>query len=594
MPLFPKFNIRSPKAEPATLSFKALIRWWMIGRTILVATTMSVAFFQTGLDEMFFSRLVLPLGLTILTGVVSALFYESAVNRSAREIHYFFQYTYDVFVITLLNIVTLPQDINFVLFYVISIAIAAFLSLRSGAYFTAVIASLCYLPLGLDIVRVDLSFDRAFNFQLLYDTGSHAVWNVSLMVLLFFLIALITSHISMRLRRTNWELEDIRRALRQYELDTNDILENIASGLMTISPAGKVIYANPAAPKILGIGIDTLLKTPLQELFRESSPEIASIVRQAIEEGRRVERGLVRLYRRDIEVPLVMSSSLMNEENGRLRGVSLIFEDVTHEIKARELTLRSGKLEAVTEMSAGLAHEIKNPLASIRSAVEMLRDQERKNERPDSRTEKLTTLIVNESDRLTELLRQFIQFSSNTFTGNEVVGIMPLLSRVVDSAVSHPEWRAEIKLILDGKLESIQVSGNQDGLFQVFYNLLINAAQVRGSNEEKVTEIRIACCDEWVQQTLGNRGRSAEHLRGICVADNGPGIPPGLRERIFEPFYSTRRGGFGLGLAVVNRIVHSLGGVIFVESESGNGRGTKFFIALPVARSPIDSPNRKS
>ena len=592
MPIIPKFNIRPQQAEQAPLSFKALIRWWMIGRTILVATTMSVAFFQAGLEEMLSSRLILPLGLTIITGIVSTQFHRGAVNRSAREIHYFFQYTYDVFVITLLNIVTLPQDINFVLFYVISIAIAAFLSLRSGAYYTAVIASLCYFPVGLEIIRVDLSFYREFNFQLLYDTGSQAVWNVSLMVLLFFLIALITSHISMRLRRTNWELEDIRRALRQYELDTNDILENIASGLLTINPSGKVIYANPAAPKILGIGMDELLKTPLQALFRDNSPEMSSIVRQALDEGRRVERGLVRLYRGDIEVPLVMSSSLLEEENGRLRGVSLIFEDVTHEIKARELTLRSGKLEAVTEMSAGLAHEIKNPLASIRSAVEMLRDQERKSENANSVMEKLTTLIINESDRLTELLRQFIQFSSNTFTGNEVVEIAPLLSRVVDSAVSHPEWRDEIRIVLDDKLESIHVTGNQDGLFQVFYNLLINAAQVRGDSDEKVTEIKISCCDEWIANTLGNRGRQAKNMRGICVSDNGPGIKPELRERIFEPFYSTRRGGFGLGLAVVNRIVHSLGGVIFVESDPGTRQGTAFFIALPVIRGSGDGSIR--
>ena len=373
--------------------------------------------------------------------------------------------------------------------------------------------------------------------------------------------------------------------LKQYRLDTNEILKNIPSALLTCNSEGVIVYANPAAVKILGLDLEGLLNRSAPELFREVCPEIGRIIELALTSRVLARRQLVEFIRSEQKLPLAVSSSLLFEEGSAISGVSLIFEDFTHEVKARELALRSGKLEAVAELSAGLAHEIKNPLSSIRSAVELLGEAAEESESKDPRRSRLMNCIITESDRLNKLLRQFLQFSSSSFGPAEEVKLGPLLEQILETANNHPDWREDIRVEVSPEVAAMRVMGHRDALSQVFFNLIINSTQVRGANDERVGRIKVEPCREVLKnRTLEGVATGDYHV--MCLGDDGPGIDRELREKIFEPFFSERKSGFGLGLAVVHRIIHALGGFIYVDKCPWPGGGAAFFIALPRSDRP--------
>jgi len=572
--------IRKARWDPLQLTSTLLIKWWMLLRTILVSTTMIVVCFLVSSEHAALGSIIISLSVSVVTALVSFLFYRAVKRSNPPELHYYLQYFFDFCLITLITVVSRAADVNFTPLYVMSITVASILSVRAGAYFAASVASLFYLPIGLGVVSMDFSAGRLPALDFIYVGDRLMLVNVGLQVFLFYCLALTTSYLAHRLRRTGWELEDTRNMLRQYRLDTEKILENIASALLTCNCAGIIIYANPAAVKILGLGLERLINRSAPGLFSEICPEIAGIVKRALESQVLARRQQVELVQENLKLPLVVSSSLLFDKTGALSGVSLVFEDVTHEVKARELELRSGKLEAVAELSAGLAHEIKNPLSSIRSAVELLCETAGDAGGADPQRSRLMSCIITESDRLNKLLKQFLQFSSSSFGPTEAVELGPVFEEVLETACNHADWREDIEVEVSAEVAAMQVIGHRDALSQVFFNLIINSAQVRGSHGEQVGKIKVEPCRE-ILKNRAPQGAEAASYHGLCLADDGPGIPLELREKVFEPFFSGRKSGFGLGLAVVHRIIHALGGAVYVDESPWNERGAAFFIALP-------------
>ncbi len=566
MALIPR--LRAVGWSPPTLSARLLIRWWMILRVTLVATTMAVVTFFS------VSGWSLSLSVVLASGAVTAIFYKQAVKgRGASEINYFFQYFFDICLISLINLITLPLNVNFIPLYVLIIAVASILSFRPGAFFTATVASVVYLPVGFRVLNLGFSVTETFQFNVLYLADRWTWLNVILQIFLFYTVAAITSYLSIRLRKTGSELEDARHLLSQHRLDHREIVHNITSGLITVDPSGRVLEANPAARLLTGMPEDRILEQPAEVLFATRCPEIARIIRLAIEADVMVTHRKAELTARGQRVPLAVSSSVMKDREGRLRGVSLIFEDITIEEKARELELRGSRLEAVAELAASLAHEIKNPLTSIRSAIEMISD--RTGHGGDETAGRLMQLVLKESDRLAELLRQFLQFSRGHSGPEEDIQLGELLEEVCQSVMAHPDWRPGIELEVAPSVSRWRVKAHPGALSQVFYNLLINAVQVAGPGGKQAARIEIRG-----EERRSRDGEELKALHILSVCDDGPGIGREVRQKIFEPFFSTRKGGFGLGLAVVHRVVSSMGGMIYVQEESPLG-GAAFALGIP-------------
>ena len=251
--------LRRVSWEPPALSPRNLIKWWMLLRVILVSTTMAVVWFFSTKEYASSTGSLLPPAVALITILVSFLFYRSVKKGQPSEIHYFLQYFFDISLISFINLITLPVDVNFIPLYVLSITVASILSFRPGAFFAATTASIFFLPVGLRVVSLGLNLQHAFEFDVFYLLDRWIWLNVVLQIFLFYTIASSTSYLSMKLRSTGWELEDTRKLLRQYRLDTNEILQNIANGLVTTNSAGVIIYVNDAAGQLLLMPAEKLL-----------------------------------------------------------------------------------------------------------------------------------------------------------------------------------------------------------------------------------------------------------------------------------------------------------------------------------------------
>jgi signal transduction histidine kinase len=264
----------------------------------------------------------------------------------------------------------------------------------------------------------------------------------------------------------------------------------------------------------------------------------------------------------------------------RLREANAGREEMAAELAAfrlretdiERLHTRAERLEAVAEMSASLAHEIKNPLASIRSAAELLA----KVPGADDDTRILTKLVQRESDRLSRLLSEFLDFARTGVTSVRRLDLIELARHAGVLVAAHPDRPEGVTIIELFPSTPMVVVGDDDLLHRAIFNLLLNAVQASPAGGE----VRIEAA-ELAQHQLPAQ---AEHFsRGaimLRVSDQGRGIPDSVKDRLFEPFVTTKSGGSGLGLSIVHRAVEAHHGFVLVDADS-HVAGTRFTMILP-------------
>jgi two-component system sensor histidine kinase PilS (NtrC family) len=247
--------------------------------------------------------------------------------------------------------------------------------------------------------------------------------------------------------------------------------------------------------------------------------------------------------------------------------VTAIFTDISDLKRLQEFRLRAERLEAVAALSASLAHEIRNPLAAIRSAVEQLA---RSVNEDDEDEQTLARLVMRESERLNRLLSEFLDFSRVRATNFER---LDLLDAARDAARIVGENPAAEGVEISVSGESAPLEADADLLHRMVSNLILNAVQALDGRGLVAVTVSMAALGE-APASLGDQAVK------LVIRDNGPGIPEAVRERLFEPFVTGRPGGTGLGLAIVQRAVSAHGGIILVDSAPR--AGTTFSIFLPV------------
>jgi two-component system sensor histidine kinase PilS (NtrC family) len=261
-----------------------------------------------------------------------------------------------------------------------------------------------------------------------------------------------------------------------------------------------------------------------------------------------------------------LSTTTFQREQETAPAVTAIFTDISDAQYLQELHLRAERLEAVAALSASLAHEIRNPLASIRSAVEQLARSRRDD--PDERI--LGELVLRESDRLSRLLGEFLDFSRVRASHFRAVNLLSAVSDAARLVREHPDYGPGVELVIRG--DPILVQADEDLIHRIVWNLMLNAVQaLRGQGRVEVA-LDVPPVSELPP------GAEFEQPVRLRVSDNGPGIDPDLRERLFQPFVSGRPGGSGLGLAIVHRAVESHRGLVLLDSTPGEG--TTFTILL--------------
>jgi two-component system sensor histidine kinase PilS (NtrC family) len=234
-------------------------------------------------------------------------------------------------------------------------------------------------------------------------------------------------------------------------------------------------------------------------------------------------------------------------------GHVVLVDDITEIQRMRERVARDERLVAAGRLAASMAHEIRNPLASLSGSLQLIRD-----EHPS----RLADLAVSEAERLNRLVENFLGFARAPRVDPVELDVHAVATEVCDAFRRDPRFAGKVDAHCTGRAALAQVDG--DRLRQTLWNLVINGAQAMPRGGVVTLDVE-----------------PAEEPAGACVrvSDQGVGIPAADRDRVFDPFYSTRTGGTGLGLAVVDQIVRAHGGRISVQARAGGG--TQFEIFLP-------------
>lgn len=529
---------------------RRLLRWLYLGRVTLVTGIFAgvlLAWAGAGPERTLVAT-VMFIAATGLTG--ASLWYTHGLGREPGENFLYAQVVLDALLVTGVVHITGGGGSDFAPLYILVISEGALLLPLRGGVLMAALASLLYF--------------------------TDAVWahdatllpSVFLQLGLFAVVAVATGYLGDRLRRAGLALGAVESELRQLRLDTGDILRNIATGVLTVDAGGQLVYLNPAAEQLLGVRFQEWVGAPVLDALEQASPGLGGALRRTLEGRRPLMRRKILARRGGEEIVLGVSTTLLDRQDGSPPWATAIFQDITDGERLEALNRRAERLEAVAELSASLAHEIKNPLASIRSAVEQLTS--RSLAREDHRA--LQRLVLAESDRLSRLLSKFIEFARVRLGAPEDVDLREVVREAIGVAKQHPDASDGVQIHVSVGDGPIPVRGDADLLHRAVFNLVLNAVQFAGENGEVEVEL------ERIAPGALPSGIELENPVRLRVRDTGPGIDPSVVPRIFDPFYTTRRGGSGLGLAVVHRAVEAHRGAVLVDP--GPGRGAEFTIYL--------------
>jgi len=466
----------------------------------------------------------------------------------------------DLGLVTLLVYSTGGPDSVFTFLYIVVIGTAGFLLHRIGAVVTASTAAILY---GSMVELVAFGVLPVPPFASLSEwSGPQVRYNLAINVLAFLGVAFMVAYLSEKLHSAREELTRRQRALARLQHLYANVIASMSSGLLTTDSRQRVTFLNPPGGEMLGLDPAAITGRFLAELELPFPCNWESIRTRA--RGREPYRAETEFER----VPgnhRVLGYSLRVLEGAEGdEGTLILFQDLT-EVKKLERRARfNEQLAAVGELAAGIAHEIRNPLASISGSVQVL-----SNELSVGSTERrLMEIIVSESNRLSGILEEFLRFVRPQERRVASFDVATTISEVMEIFRLSDEVSDAHVIELDVSPGSSTLSGDRDQIRQIIYNMAKNA---------------VRAMDAGGKLTISGREEGGWYV--IRFSDTGRGMSSDEIARIFTPFSTAFDGGTGLGMAIVRRIVEDHGGVIDVESRPGEG--TTVTIQLPrVAHAP--------
>jgi len=562
----PRLKFFNPKdMQAATVHPVRMLRWLYVGRLTLAAGIFGGAvgaWRETTPETTLLATWALLFSVAVTAG---SIWYTRVKGRVPGQNFLYTQVLFDTLLITAIVHMTNDGSSVFAPLYILVIVAGALLLPLPGGLLTGALACILYLA---DLV---LWYERVGAGGLTVDVLGLAVpeplAGAILQILLFAIMALVTAAVGDRLRRTGSLLGEVESELRQLRLDTNDILAAIDTGLVTVDHEGRLVYMNVAAENVLGLQEWRWRGRPVLEELDRVAPGLGRIIGRTLEKRTPTRRSEILTPGTDGFRYMGVRTTIL--ERAETPWVTAVFQDITESKQFEDLSRRAERLEAVAELGASLAHEIKNPLASIRSAIEQLNGDRLL---PSDR-DKLGRLVLTESDRLSRLLTEFMEFSRVELRRWGQVDMVKVTRDAIELVERHPDRHDTTSILFDAPPEAVAIDGDPDVLHRAIFNLVLNAVQHAGERGGVTVELRRINAPELPR---GVRLKSPVRL---SVRDTGPGIPVEDAKRIFDPFFTTRRGGTGLGLAMVHRAVEAHQGTILVDS--GTDRGARFTIYLP-------------
>ncbi len=348
------------------------------------------------------------------------------------------------------------------------------------------------------------------------------------------------------------------------------IIQMIDSGMFTLDTSGKITFMNRAAIEFFGYNYFDIQGRTFDTLFADQHK--AAEVRKRLFKHRVMYESEEAHFItcKDVKVPVGFSTTPMfNEETSEFEGAILIFRNIVTLTNLRRQIERMDRLATLGELSAGIAHEIRNPLAGIKTSAQVLEESFS----PGDFRSQLVIRIVKEIDRSNDLLKRFFNFARPSKPKQDFYDI-EMITDGVYLLLAPRLKKKKIAFKTDFSKEIPQIYADEGQIEQVILNLFLNAAEAM----EKGGEISVSTDIDLEIKISPDSSDSGAVL--VRIADSGPGIPAAKLEKIFNPFYTTKSDGVGLGLSISTRLLEENGGKIEVESDIG--RGSVFTIFFPL------------
>jgi two-component system sensor histidine kinase PilS (NtrC family) len=537
---------------------------WLIGTRVVVSTLLmgSAIVFQVNapgslpIDPFFFL-----IGLTYCLSVIYAVTLPY-VDRHPWLIAV--QGLGDVVIVTAFIYFTGGITSYFQLLYVLPILGATAVRMQSGARQLALLSAVLYGVLVLHQYSGGAGYIGGVfvgDVRLLLPPVRVAIFTVAANATAFVAVAWLAGSLAERLATADTRLAVTSTALADLQAFNEHVIASLTSGLITTDRAGRIVSVNRAAEQITGLPAAAVRGRVAAELLQAPDAFSADLTRDFggapgvradytyhAPSGRRVEIGL--------------SAARLVTPDGPT-GYLLTFQDVTEIRRLEREARKQQRLAAVGEMAAGIAHEIRNPLASMRGSIQVLRSELTLSDEQAS----LMDIVLRESDRLNDTIRSFLSYARPQAAVPQPVDLARTLQDAATLLRNSPELKPGHQVVVEAPAAGVMVEADDGQLRQVVWNLATNGLRAMPAGG-----------------TLRLIASPSEGAAGpaLAVADEGVGIPPEQLDTLFQPFHGSFGQGSGLGLAIVHRIVQDHRGEVAIESEVG--RGTCVTVRLPAGR----------
>ncbi len=500
----------------------------------------------------------LPFALLLAgAGAASGAFLLLQSATSALRRFAWLQLILDTALVTAVVAVTGGPRSIFTFLYVLVVTAACVVLARPGGFAIAGLSSLLYAGLVLTRTAFPLLLEPT-------ETTALDVMTIFLNTAAFLVVGILAGSLGQRYHVMRRALEDQRKDLSDLRAFKDLVFESLGSGLVGMDLERRITALNRAAEQITGYGSGEVVGRRWESVFGDAIPP-AEIDRATRVEGWQVQRHEMRLRRKDgRQVPLGISFWPLRS-GGELAGIIGVFQDLSGVKQMEERMRQADRLATIGRLAANIAHEIRNPLASLTGAIEVLtRELPR-----DATHDRLVQIVLRESDRLNQSIKDFLEYARPAPLHPVPVNVGEVLDEVL-LLLEHRSLPPDLKIMreYDG---TISAPLDPQQFRQAIWNLCVNAVQAMPDGGE----LRIGA---------GVVTRGNTQTLEVWVADSGAGIDPESLPHIFEPFFSTKPEGSGLGLALVHRAVQDHGGDIEVRTDQGTG--TAFTLRLPLAGPP--------
>ncbi len=461
----------------------------------------------------------------------------------------------DVLLITILIYYSGGSQSIFTILYFFPIIAGSFILFRKGGLAPAAASTIAY---GIVLVLEYTGYHPAFFEDFLYRpfTDIRSIMNVfSIHGLTFFITAILSALLSEKLRRTEKELITTTLKYDQLAVLYKKIFDDIPSGIITVINQKHIISFNPAAEKITGFTSDEIVNKDINKVFPGLKIDTDMLFRSE-----------VRITKKSGEsIPIGYSFAKLNMPGTLDRYEVITLQDLSQTKELEKQIQQAGKMATIGEMAAGIAHELRNPLAAISGAAEVLD----KSGDIKSLNQGLMNIITRECDRLQKTISAFLSFSKPYDPEKEFVPLLPLVKEMIQILQHSQDWPETCRSVIDIP-EKMDCWADPQQIQKLFLNLLHNSCVALRNREGGIHII--------AQEEEDVTGAESTV---ITIIDTGRGIPDLIIAKIHEPFFTTRENGTGLGLSIVKQIVSAHGGKITFSSTENMGTTVKVCLPLP-------------